>query len=192
MYMAERTTDVLRDLGVRVVDGTIETFLRRPEIIFDAVIISRPTNLPYLDLIRETHPEATVIMDHEALYHRRIFRQAAMATDAEEADRLTVRAKDMLDQETLAGGRRRSERVHQRGGSGLRARVFPEPRGFGPRAEGASDDPDGEHPRGTPRHALRRRLDGRIRVAECRRARVVRGARACPACVLQFHGRRCA
>lgn len=101
-YMAERTTDVLRDLGVRVVEESIESFLRRSEIIFDTVIISRPTNLPYLDLIRETHPEATVIMDHEALYHRRMFRQAAMATAAEEVERLTTRAKDMLDQETRA------------------------------------------------------------------------------------------
>ncbi len=101
-YMAERTTDVLRDLGARVVEGPIETFLRRPEMIFDAVIISRPTNLPYLDLIRDTHPEATVIMDHEALYHRRIFRQAAMATTTEEVERLTARANDTLDQETRA------------------------------------------------------------------------------------------
>ncbi len=101
-YMPERTTDLLRDLGVRVVEGPIEAFLRRPEIVFDAVIISRPTNLPYLDLIRETHPEATVIMDHEALYHRRMFRQAAMATAPDEAGRWKARAEDMLDQETRA------------------------------------------------------------------------------------------
>jgi O-antigen biosynthesis protein len=101
-YAPERTTDALRDLGVRVVEGSIETFLRRPEIIFDAAIISRPTNLPWLDLVRATHPEATVIMDHEALYHRRLFRQAAMATTPEEAARLTALAEDMLDQETRA------------------------------------------------------------------------------------------
>src|SRR6201999_2560640 len=89
---AARTSDLLRDLGVRVVGAdNLERYLSRPDIVIDAAIISRATSVPVaLDLIRRTQPTAAVIMDHEALYHRRLERQAEMAPDAARRDELTA------------------------------------------------------------------------------------------------------
>ena len=93
---APRTSDLLRDFGVRVVEQDLLTYLSRPEIVVDAAVISRPNNVPLcLDVIRRTQPHAAVVMDHEALFHRRLRRQAAMATDPEEAARLAATADYM-------------------------------------------------------------------------------------------------
>ena len=98
-----KTSDLLRDLGVRVIEGSLAEYLERPEISIDVAVISRPNNVPLaLDLIRRTQPTATVIMDHEALYHRRLTRQAAMADDAEKRDELTREAAKMRAQEDAA------------------------------------------------------------------------------------------
>jgi GT2 family glycosyltransferase len=97
------TSDLLRDFGVRVVPGDLDEYLRRPEIVIDAAIISRPPNVPRcIDAIRTHQPHAVVIMDHEALYHRRLFRQAEMATDPTQIHRFTVEGTVMEEQERRA------------------------------------------------------------------------------------------
>lgn len=97
------TSDLLRDLGVRVVDGDLGEYLARPEITIDAAIISRPPNVPRtIEAIRQHQPNAVVIMDHEALYHRRMYRQAELATDPTQIHRFTVEATVMEEQERRA------------------------------------------------------------------------------------------
>ncbi len=99
-----RTSDLLRDLGVRVIGGgELEAYLERPEITVDVAVISRPNNVPLaLELIRRTHPMAAVIMDHEALYHRRLARQAEMTGEPGEAQKLRELAEEMRSQEDRA------------------------------------------------------------------------------------------
>ncbi len=98
-YIANpRTSDQLRELGVRVITE-LEKYLERPEIVFDAVVISRQTNAKYLDVVRHLQPQAALVMDHESLYHVRIEREAAMATDPDEIARLTASAADAKAQE---------------------------------------------------------------------------------------------
>lgn len=101
-YIANpRTSDVLRELGVRVITG-LEAHLARPEILYDTVIVSRQTNAKYLDVVRRLQPQAALVMDHESLYHVRIEREAAMATTETERARLTQAAADAKAQENAS------------------------------------------------------------------------------------------
>lgn len=98
-YIANpRTSDQLRELGVRVVTG-LEDYLARPEIVYDAVVVSRQTNAKHLETIRRLQPQAALVMDHESLYHVRIEREAAMATEPADIERLTNAAAEAKAQE---------------------------------------------------------------------------------------------
>ena len=101
-YIANpRTSDQLRELGVRVI-ADLETYLARPEIVFDVVVVSRQTNAKHIETVRRLQPQAAVVMDHESLYHVRIEREAAMASDPDEIERLTNAAAVAKTQENVS------------------------------------------------------------------------------------------
>lgn len=101
-YIANpRTSDMLRELGVRVITD-LETYLARPEILYDAVVVSRQTNAKYLDTVRRLQPQAALVMDHESLYHVRIEREAAMATEPADVARLIQSAAEAKAQENAS------------------------------------------------------------------------------------------
>ncbi len=101
-YIANpRTSDALRELGVRVVTN-LEDYLARPEILYDVVVVSRQTNAKYLEVVRRLQPQAALVMDHESLYHVRIEREAAMATEPSEIERLTQAAANAKAQENAS------------------------------------------------------------------------------------------
>jgi GT2 family glycosyltransferase len=83
-------------LGVEVSHEDLSEHLSRPEILYDVVVISRPNNVDAaLALVRRHQPQACVMYDAEALYHRRMERQAQLAVDAGAAARLLADAEAM-------------------------------------------------------------------------------------------------
>ena len=75
-------SDRLRDAGVRVVRGPLRAHLSTPEELYDAVLISRPHNFDKVaGLVCRTQPHAAIVYDAEAVYHRRLERQVALAPD---------------------------------------------------------------------------------------------------------------
>jgi len=86
----------LQDLGVEVVDDELRAHLSTPGVLYDAVVISRPHNFEKaVRAVRRHQPQAALIYDAEALFHRRLQREAAItrATDPAAADRLLARAE---------------------------------------------------------------------------------------------------
>jgi O-antigen biosynthesis protein len=82
--------------GVALLAGSLDEHLRRPDIFYDAVIVSRPHNFSRVSaLVRRNQPQAALVYDAEALYWRRLERQASitLAIDEVEARRLTVAAR---------------------------------------------------------------------------------------------------
>jgi O-antigen biosynthesis protein len=101
--VAAQGTPALDRLGVAVIEPepyapqpvTPHEVLRRhladPATIYDTVIISRPNNFDrYAPLVRSHQPQATLVYDAEALYHRRIQRQLALTDDDTKAGLLAV------------------------------------------------------------------------------------------------------
>jgi GT2 family glycosyltransferase len=73
-------------LGVEIACEGLEDHLSRPEVVYEAVIISRPNNYRRaLQSVRRHQPQAVVVYDAEALYHRRLERQAELADSAHRA-----------------------------------------------------------------------------------------------------------
>ena len=67
----DRPSDTLRDLGVFVVPGSLDAHLSTPDVLYDAVLISRPHNFArYAELVRKRQGQAAIIYDSEAVYHR--------------------------------------------------------------------------------------------------------------------------
>jgi GT2 family glycosyltransferase/glycosyltransferase involved in cell wall biosynthesis len=86
---AGATNDTLRDLGVRVVPGPLEAHLATPEVLYDAVLISRPQNfVACADAVRRYQPHAALVYDAEALYHRRLAHELALERDLPVAESL--------------------------------------------------------------------------------------------------------
>jgi GT2 family glycosyltransferase len=84
----------LGNLGVDLVEEDIMKHLRRPGVIYDAVIVSRPEEVrPFIDAVRLYQPTAALIYDVEALNYRRFEGQAAVSDDPIEADWFASRAK---------------------------------------------------------------------------------------------------
>lgn len=93
-------TNLLGDLGVDVVTEPVAEHLARLGRSYDVVIISRPHNFKaYHATVRATMPEAPVIYDAEALYHRRLFLQAQTERDAARRDVIIRDAEQMQDLE---------------------------------------------------------------------------------------------
>jgi len=79
------TTDaaVLDPLGVEVIDDDLEAHLSDEANKWDAILISRPHNFRrWVDFIRDRRPHTPLVYDAEALYSKRIDREAALTPDA--------------------------------------------------------------------------------------------------------------
>lgn len=68
-------------LGVDVITEPLAEHLLRPEKSYDVVIISRPHNFNVFEMVKAHAPEALLIYDAEALYHKRLWIQARLETD---------------------------------------------------------------------------------------------------------------
>jgi GT2 family glycosyltransferase len=82
----------LAGLGVDLVTETLDEHLRRPGKRYDVVVISRPHNFQFFDLVKATQPQAKVIYDAEALYHKRLYLQAALEPDPPKKARIEAGA----------------------------------------------------------------------------------------------------
>lgn len=93
-------TNVLGGLGVDLIAEPLAEHLARAQKRYDAVIISRPHNYQaFADSVRRTMPNAALVYDVEALYHRRLFIQAALESDPSQRERLQAEAEWMQDLE---------------------------------------------------------------------------------------------
>lgn len=79
----------LQRLGVEIITEPLEAHVSRPDVIYDAVLISRPHNWDwYFEPLRRCQPVAPIIYDAEAIFYRRLDLMAAVTYDpavAEEA-----------------------------------------------------------------------------------------------------------
>jgi GT2 family glycosyltransferase len=92
--------DALVTAGVRIVRGEIREHLMRPWVNYDVVLVSRPSNFDKVAaIVRERQPHAALVYDCEALFWRRMERQAAMMDDSDERRNLRVAASRMRDLE---------------------------------------------------------------------------------------------
>ncbi len=70
--------------GVELVPGEVDdviAHLADPGVHYDVIVISRPHNWEYFaDAIRQHQPQAALVYDAEALFHRRLERQAVLAS----------------------------------------------------------------------------------------------------------------
>jgi GT2 family glycosyltransferase len=92
-------------MGVEVATEALEDHLARPEVVYEAVIISRPNNYRRaLESVRRHQPQAVVVYDAEALYHRRLERQAELEGSARRAAALREEATVARETESDVGG----------------------------------------------------------------------------------------
>jgi O-antigen biosynthesis protein len=101
----------LQDLGVDIVGGELTPHLAAPATWYDVAIVSRPHNFPTVRLLRRYQRQCAVIYDAEALFHRRLVREAELLApvDAEAAEQTLVRARQALRLERRVV--RRADRV---------------------------------------------------------------------------------
>ncbi len=86
----------LAALGVEVIDEPLERHLAVVGLGYDLVIISRPHNYErYARRLRELLPEVPIVYDAEALYFRRVERQARFELDPLEAAALEAEAASL-------------------------------------------------------------------------------------------------
>jgi glycosyltransferase involved in cell wall biosynthesis len=92
----ESPNDSLISRGVAVVTGSLDQHLARPDVFYEAVIASRPSNFNFAAAaVRRNQRQATLLYDAEALHWRRLERQAALAEGEVEARRLRADAGRM-------------------------------------------------------------------------------------------------
>ncbi len=68
----------IQDLGVEVVEGDLAEHLATPHITYDVAIVSRPNNFSVIRRLRRLQPQSAIVYDAEALFHRRLEREAAV------------------------------------------------------------------------------------------------------------------
>ncbi|HWT04437.1 MAG TPA: glycosyltransferase [Xanthomonadales bacterium] len=72
----------LGECGVEILDGDLAAWIRDPATRIDVAVISRPHNWERAAaLIRRYHPDAALVYDAEALFHRRIRQQLELERD---------------------------------------------------------------------------------------------------------------
>jgi O-antigen biosynthesis protein len=91
----DRAAEVaLASLGVPVVVEPLEEHLADPDAHYDLVVLSRPENAErYAGLVRTHHPEATLVYDAEALFHRRLTLQAELTDHDHDRAAVVERAR---------------------------------------------------------------------------------------------------
>ena len=92
--------------GIETIPGGLETHLTEPSVLYDTVLISRPHNFDrYEALVRACQPHSVLIYDAEAVYHRRIERNATLISGGPRATGLADHAREMRALETNARAR---------------------------------------------------------------------------------------
>ena len=75
--------------GIRIVTEPLSTHLSRPDVSYEAIIVSRPHNFePVAAAARSHQPTAVLIYDAEALFWRRLDRQAQLSRNPIERQQL--------------------------------------------------------------------------------------------------------
>jgi GT2 family glycosyltransferase len=88
--------DTLVSAGVAILDGDLAVHLAQPQYRYDVVVVSRPHNFERVEsLVRATQPSARLIYDCEALFWRRLHKQALLTMDAIERTHLVDSAANM-------------------------------------------------------------------------------------------------
>jgi O-antigen biosynthesis protein len=96
----EGDIDALAGLGVALFDELLEEYVRRPDVQFDAVVVARPHNYErYGRWLRVAQPQARIVYNVEALFHRRLQTEAALTTDRDQSARYALEAKATADAE---------------------------------------------------------------------------------------------
>ncbi len=97
----EARNDPLAERGVEVIDEPIERHLAEQGLSYSLVVVSRPHNyVRFAPVVRRLLPGVPVVYDAEALYHRRIDRQAALVEDPVERRALEAAAAAVRADET--------------------------------------------------------------------------------------------
>jgi len=92
--------------GIEIIPGDLEAHLLEPGVLYDAVVISRPHNFErYQALVRACQPHSVLVYDAEAVYHRRIERNAELTSDGPRAAGLAGQARKMRALETRVRAR---------------------------------------------------------------------------------------
>lgn len=87
--------------GIEMIPGSLEAHLREPAVLYDTVVISRPHNFErYRALVRKFQPQSVLVYDAEAVYHRRIERNAELMSGQSRAAGLADDAAKMRALET--------------------------------------------------------------------------------------------
>jgi GT2 family glycosyltransferase len=96
----EEQSDILAERGVEVLDEPLEEHLAKQGLSYSLVVVSRPHNyVRFAPVIRRLLPGVPVVYDAEALYARRIERQAAVTADFLERRALEAEADQMRSDE---------------------------------------------------------------------------------------------
>ena len=89
-------SDRLISAGVAIIDEDLTAHLAHPSVSYDAVIVSRPHNYcRAADTVRRHQPQAVLVYDCEALFARRMTRQAQLTQDESERQALEKAAEEM-------------------------------------------------------------------------------------------------
>lgn len=97
--------DLMCRLGVAVVDEPLEEHLAGRWRPYSAAIFSRPHNYErFAPLLRQAMPRTALIYDAEALFHRRIEREAALHGESEHGRHLRQVAAAMRETEAAIAG----------------------------------------------------------------------------------------
>jgi O-antigen biosynthesis protein len=95
---AEGDRRELQDLGVEIIEEDLVSHLASPGRLYDVAIVSRPHNFTCtIRALRRFEPQAVVIYDAEAVFHRRLERQVEVlrASDSMAAERMVLEAERM-------------------------------------------------------------------------------------------------
>lgn len=88
--------DALVSAGVRIVQDDLREHLSKPWVTYDVVLVSRPHNFGRVAVIvRECQPHAMLVYDCEALFWRRMERQASLMDEGDERQALITAAAEM-------------------------------------------------------------------------------------------------
>ncbi len=94
--VASAVPDSLISAGIEICETDIRSHVTCPWVLYDVVIVSRPHNFErFAKIVRTAQPQALLVYDCEALFWRRMERQAGIALDDAERRNLQQAAQVM-------------------------------------------------------------------------------------------------
>lgn len=94
---ADDDAAVLNDAGIELIGKPLLDHLAEAQYSYDAIVLSRPHNYEHFgESIRRLQPQAALIYDAEALFHRRLLLQAALEQTPEAKAARWEEAQQML------------------------------------------------------------------------------------------------